>query len=31
MENERKAKEAEERINLDKARTMMDQEFKEEN
>ena len=30
MENERKAKEAEERINLDKARTMMDQEFKEE-
>jgi uncharacterized membrane-anchored protein len=30
MENERKAKEAEERINLDKARTMMDQEFKED-
>ena len=30
MENERKAKESEERINLDKARTMMDQEFKEE-
>ena len=30
MENERKAKEAEERINLDRARTMMDQEFKEE-
>ena len=30
MENERKAKEAEDRINLDKARTMMDQEFKEE-
>jgi hypothetical protein len=30
MEDERKAKEAEERINLDKARTMMDQEFKED-
>ena len=30
MENERKAKEAEEKINLDKARTMMDQEFKED-
>ena len=30
MENERKAKEAEERINPDKARTMMDQEFKED-
>ena len=29
-EVKRKAKEAEERINLDKARTMMDQEFKEE-
>ena len=30
MENERKAKEAEERINLDKAKAMMDQEFKED-
>ena len=30
MENERKAKEAEERINLDKAKAMMDKEFKEE-
>ena len=30
MENERKAKESEEKINLAKARTMMDQEFKEE-
>jgi len=30
MENERKAKESEEKMNLAKARTMMDQEFKEE-
>ena len=30
MENERKTKEGEEKINLDKARVMMDQEFKEE-
>mgnify|MGYP003116627512 CR=1 FL=1 len=30
MENERKTKEGEEKINLDKARAMMDQEFKEE-
>ena len=30
MENERKAKESEERINLDKAKAMMDKEFKEE-
>ena len=30
MENERKAKEAEERINLDKAKAMMDKEFKED-
>ena len=30
MENERKAKESEEKMNLAKARTMMDQDFKEE-